>query len=509
MAFWEPQVGPQMKAAASPIDFTLFGGTRGGGKTDCLLGRHIKGVEQYGNHWNGLVVRRKYKEFAELRRRIDEMIAAGLPAERVGGDQQINMIRFKNGASVTLAAIQRLEFVGDFVGQQYTEISIDEATTFPFFLQLIDKLKGSLRSPHGVPGHMFATGNPGGPGHVAVKEYMQLGSMYNIPPETVLTDNAGETRIYIPSFLKDNKVLCRNDPKYVQRLLSIRDPLLRKAWLDGDWDVFIGQAFGFTQRHIIPPMPVPDYAPLYMTFDWGFGKPFSVGWWWTDADARLYRFAEWYGWNGTPDEGCRLTDEQIVEGIIEREKKLGIWGKQIFRPCDPTCFNKKPDYKGGGQGPSTAEVFARYQVYLTPGDPERKLKIRQFRNRLLLPENETELPMLVVYNTCKHFIRTIPALAVDDNNVEDVDTDSEDHCYDESALVCMARPLKLVEPKARQSEHDRRIAELIKPKRDSYLEAALFEHQVMQKQFAQGSIISEDDMDEYEDRGEMVDTVRG
>ena len=84
-----------------------------------------------------------------MRRRVDGLVMQGLPAERIGGDQQINHIRFDNGADVIMAAIQRPELVNDWVGHQFTEISIDECTTFPFFIKMIDKLRGSLRSPHG------------------------------------------------------------------------------------------------------------------------------------------------------------------------------------------------------------------------------------------------------------------------------------------------------------------------------------------------------------------------
>ena len=51
-------------------------------------------------------------------------------------------------------------------------------------------------------------------------------------------------------------------------------------------------------------------------------------------------------------------------GILEREKKLGIDKRKIHRLCDPTCFNKKPDYRGGGQGPSTAEEFRKVGIEL-------------------------------------------------------------------------------------------------------------------------------------------------
>jgi len=53
-----------------------------------------------------------------LRQRIDELPTEGLPAERIGGDQQINHIRFDNGALIILAAVMRLELINDWVGHQ-------------------------------------------------------------------------------------------------------------------------------------------------------------------------------------------------------------------------------------------------------------------------------------------------------------------------------------------------------------------------------------------------------
>ena len=422
MSIWSPQPGPQVRAAVCPADFTFFGGTRGGGKTECLVGRQIRGAEKYNFAWNGLIVRRKYKEFSKIRNRFDELIRAGLPAERIGGDQQTNTIRFGDGGKITMSAIQRVEMCDDFVGEEFTEISIDECTTFPFFIKLVDKLSGSCRSPHGVPCRMFGTGNPGGPGHNEVKLFFHLGQAFNVKPGTVLYNDVGESRVYIPSFLKDNKILCDNDPKYVRKLMSIRDPMLRRAWLDGDWDVYIGQAFLLSPtHHIIKPIPIPDQAPLYMTFDWGYSAPFSVGWWWVDGEGRIYRFAEWYGFDEQANEGLRLVDSKMAEGIVQREKDLGIWGKKITRLCDPTCMNKKPDYKGGGQGPSTAHEFAKLGILMRPGDPSRKLKIRQFRERLSIPEDPKQRPMIQIYDTCRHFISTIPSLCMDDYDPEDID----------------------------------------------------------------------------------------
>jgi len=437
---WNPQPGPQTRALTCPADVILFGGTRGGGKSDCLIGRNIRGAEIYGDKWSSLILRRKYKDFSELRSRWRQLRNDGLPIEIVGGENQPNIIRFENGAQAQMIAVSRPDMLDDFQGHQYPEIDLDEAPRLPFFLKAIDKLRGCNRSPYGVPCSIFCTGNPGGSGHVQVKSFFQLGKDGKTPGTLVrypIGDSGEvETRIFIQSFLDDNKYLVRNDPKYVNRLRSIQDPALKRAWLDGDWDVFIGQAFDFSEEmHVIQPHDPPAGAPLYMTYDWGFGRPFSIGWWYTDPDGRAIRFSEWYGWNGVPDEGARLIDSDVADGINEREYNMGISGLHIKRLCDPTCFNRKPNFQGGGQGPSTADVFSAKGIHLLPGDPSRALKIRAFREKLTYKPGER--PMIQVTKNCKHFIRTIPALSMDEDNPEDIDTTQEDHVYDEACHIAM------------------------------------------------------------------------
>jgi hypothetical protein len=51
------------------------------------------------------------------------------------------------------------------------------------------------------------------------------------------------------------------------------------------------------------------------------------------------------------------------------------------------------------------------------------------------------IPMFYVFNTCRHFIRTVPELVYDSSDVEDIDTDGEDHIYDECRYVAMAHPI--------------------------------------------------------------------
>jgi hypothetical protein len=130
-----------------------------------------------------------------------------------------------------------------------------------------------------------------------------------------------------------------------------------------------------------------------------------------------------------------MIDSEIAEGIIKKEEQMGIWGKPILRIGDPGCFQRKPDYKGGGQGPSPAFVFEQHDLFLKPGDCARRLKLAAFHERLSVKEDEG--PGLQVFSSCKQFIRTLPALVVDPNDIEDVDSDGEDHSYDSAALIVM------------------------------------------------------------------------
>lgn len=350
---------------------------------------------------------------------------------------------FLNGSMLNFCGCQREKDVFRFQGAELHMLFIDELTSFTEFQY--DYLRGRLRCAievpaalrHKVPGVVCAS-NPGGVGHGFAKarfvDFAPAGECRRAP-----VAEGGMLRCYIPGRLADNRLLMERDPGYIARLMALPEPY-RTAYLEGDWDVFMGQAFGFSRRlHVVKPRPVPEDAPLFMTFDWGYGAPFSVGWWWVDADGRLFRFAEWYGSNGSPNQGLRLTDSQIAAGIVEREARLGLAGRRLTRLCGPDCFAKKPDYRGGGQGPSTAEVFAGAGVYLSPGDPSRTAKIRQFHERLRPREDGP--PMLQVYDTCEDFIRTIALLSTDRRNVEDIDTTGEDHVYDEACHVCMARPL--------------------------------------------------------------------
>ncbi len=431
------------------IKFLLFGGALGGGKSRFLrwylVRRLLKLFEKYRirdipvmlacEDYPALKDRQLVKLFKEFPKWLGQHTAN----HKIYGNCFLLEPEYGSGA----LCFRNLDDPSKYMSSEWAAIGVDELTKNKY--GTFTDLRMRLRYP-GIPDIecQFVGGtNPGGIGHGWVK---QLWMTKQFPPEWY--DGPIDYRkqfAYVPSLADDNPYL---DPGYWQMLNTLSAPL-RKAFRYGDWSTFIGQAFPEITKvaHEYKPTPdnlFPQGAWIGMTFDWGFGKPFSLGWWHTDADGRLYRAAEWYGWSGTADEGLRMPDSLIAEGIKKREEKWGISNLVTMRKAGPDCFQKKPNYKGGGQGKSTAEIFRDAGIVLTPGDPSRELKIRQFRERLRIQDDG--LPMMLINADCENFWRTVPDLIVDENNIEDVDTKGEDHPYDEACHVCMARPLLSVKP---------------------------------------------------------------
>jgi len=293
---------------------------------------------------------------------------------------------------------------------------------------------------------VFCTTNPGGPGHGWVRERWGIGRRSPNKPYEIPGD--GRLMMFVPATVEDNPSLMRNDPSYVGFLESLPEPL-RSAWRHGSWDLNFGQAFDVLERvHAVDDSTtIPGNAPIFTTFDWGYGKPFSWAWWYLDQDADcLVRFDEWYGaLDGQDGVGLRMTDSEVAEEIRQREERMGIAGRVTRRYAGHDSWNKKPNYQGGGQGPSTAEVFERAGMSLSRADPSREQKIRATRERLRYKcdadGNVIEPPHLRVYRRCKAWWRIMPYLVLDETHEEDVSREQEAHVYDDTAQICMARRL--------------------------------------------------------------------
>lgn len=270
------------------------------------------------------------------------------------------------------------------------------------------------------------------------EEFVTIG-----PPEVphrVEVEGGEEVHIFIPARLDDNQALLERDPEYRKRL-EAQPEIIRRQLLEGDWDIADGIAFPEFRRdlHVIEPFEIPDDWIRFRALDWGYSRPYCVGWYAIDYDGRLYKYRELYGWGGQPDVGTKEDPEEVARKILELEQ-----GEKIrYGVADDAIFGAKQD-----NSPSIAEQFARAGVIWMPvgKGPRSRIQGKLELHHRLKPR-EGELPMLVFFNTCVHTIRTLPSLVLDPRNPEDVDTNQEDHCYDETRYAAMSRPLATPKPK--------------------------------------------------------------
>lgn len=445
---WRPQPGPQHAFVQCSVFDVVYGGARGGGKTDANLGDWALHAKRYGRHAKGLFVRRKRVDLEPTIERARQIFQ---PLGAQWHEQKSRFI-WPSGATIYFRYLDRDEDADHYQGHDYTRVYVEELTQF-VSPKPVNKLKATLRSAAGVPCKFRASCNPGGPGHTWVKaRYIDNGA-WNIVTEDFANPFTGEvmklSRVFIPARLTDNALLMRVDPLYVAKLQQAGSKELVRAWLEGDWDIVEGAFFDtWSAKNIIRPFKVPAEWTRFRSFDWGFAAPFSVGWWAVASDrfetpdgrtiprGALVRYKEWYGSNGKPNEGLRLTAEAVAEGIKAREA-----GEKItYGVADPSVF------KADG-GPSNGEKMRLAGVNFRPADNTRVSGWNQMRQRICpmgSDGNPTGEPMLYIFDTCRDFLRTIPTLQHDPDRPEDLDTTAEDHCADEVRYACMSRPMPAI-----------------------------------------------------------------
>lgn len=430
-------------------DEVLYGGAAGGGKsTAVVMDAFLRCYRHPGTH--AYLFRRTYRELE------DTLIAEALrrvPSQLASYNAAAHELRLKNGSSLRFRHCQQEQDRFQYQGAEIHFLYLDELTHFS--LAVYDFLKTRLRANRalGIRPLVRATSNPGGPGHAWVKARF----IDPMPPDTVqklsirMGDIAGERTLrYIPARVQDNPHL---DENYLLELAG-KPPNLRDALLYGRWDAFDGQVFGQwrddpngyeTQRftHVIAPFEIPRDWRRFRSFDFGYARPFSVGWWAMDPDGVLYRYREWYGCTGVPNEGLRLTPDKIARGILEAEREHES-GLRVIGYADPSIWD-------GSRGESIALQMQREGVSFLPAENARLPGLMQVHTRLRFDENGK--CGLYVFNTCRDSIRTIPALCSDPERVEDVDTSGEDHIYDEWRYLLMAHPLPQTLPKPRRKPY--------------------------------------------------------
>lgn len=440
---WTPQ--PRQAAMMARLeDEGFYGGAAGGGKSDYLI---IEALRQVDKPWyRALILRKIIKELTQLAERAKLYYRAAYPEVKYNATNRV--FTFPSGATITFDGLQYTKDKEKYQGQQYEFIGFDELTQFK--QEEYDYLKSRNRANGpGMRTYMRATGNPGGIGHGWVKKYFVRAAA---PGKTVwekstVTDPQGQeitfwsSRVFVPSSVFDNKILLQNDPDYLKKLATLNEAD-RNALLYGDWDSFSGQVFTeFTNdpahyrdrrwTHVIADFEIPSNWQIIRSLDWGYTKPFSVGWHAVDGFGRYYRVKEYYGCQkNRPNTGVMMEAEEVAENIRQIEAhSINLRGRRILGVADPAIFAEQ------GTGSSTAALMAKHGVYFDKGDNARLSGKMQYHSRLAFDRDG--LPMYQVFKSCVDYIRTIPNLVYSETHVEDIDTETEDHIYDESRYAIM------------------------------------------------------------------------
>jgi hypothetical protein len=453
---WAPQPGSQTKFLECPLFEVLYEGTRGPGKTDALIMDFASETGQgLGEAWRGILFRRSYPELADVIAKTKKWYSQMKDAPSF--NEAKSTWTWPTGEQLLLRHMARPDDYWSYHGHEYPWIGWEEVTTWPndeCYVRMMSCCRSS-NAEVARRARVRSTTNPYGVGHNWVKERWQLPRMRNraIMNPTSREGEPEPPRMAIHGTVYENKRLLDADPNYISRLrASARNEAELKAWLHGSWDIVAGGMFDDVwnrAHHVILNFPIrliPDGWRIDRSFDWGSSKPFSVGWWaesngepllWegrTIGAVRgdLIRFAEWYGWTGRRNEGLKLLPAEVAQGIIDREDDMGIRGRTRAGPADSAIWD-------ASTGVSIEATMRAKGVTWTPADKgpgSRKQGWEAIRQRLksALPPPHggvREAPGLFVCDRCIQFQQTLPFLSRWDKDMDDVDTEAEDHIADE------------------------------------------------------------------------------
>lgn len=414
--------------------FIAYGGARGGGKS-WFVRTKTKLLCANFPKIRILIIRRTYPELrANHINPLKEELHVGTKYALATYNDSNKEMRFKNGSLITFGYCNTESDVDRYQGTEADVIFFDEATQLAEMW--IKKISACMRGVNEFPKRIYYTCNPGGQGHAYIKRLF-IDKKYE-------KGERPEDYFFIQSLVTDNKALLDSDPDYVAQLEALPDKL-RKAWLEGSWDIFEGQFFeefrddpeGYETHqfsHVIKPFDIPKSWPIYMGYDFGYSKPFSFLWFAISPDDVMYIICELYGCTGEPNEGVKWIAPQQFEKVkdIEAMHPLLKDRKIVRRIADPAIWKAE-------SGESVAETAAAMQIYFDKADNSRIAGWMQMHYRLAFDDNG--YAKLYVFDTCKHFIRTMPLQTYSETIPEDLDSDLEDHCEDACRYVCMARPI--------------------------------------------------------------------
>ena len=268
----------------SKAKYRLFGGAAGPGKTKALLWEAIRQAREVSG-CDTLLLRRTYPELessllAYFRRDVPRSMYKSY-------NESKHLVTWTNESTTKFGHCRSENEVYQYQGAEFLFIGIDELTHFTY------KQWQFLTSRNRCPARVYSGGknagkrivpcmagatNPGNIGHSWVKALW----IDKKPPTGYGRDDLYDPREYefIRASLDDNPIYA-NDTAY-RRALEALPEHLRRAFLEGDWEVFAGQYFANFDygRHTARPeeLRLEPWWPRWVSIDWGFQHPSAVYW---------------------------------------------------------------------------------------------------------------------------------------------------------------------------------------------------------------------------------------
>lgn len=422
---YQTHAGPQSAFMTSDAEELLYGGAVGGGKSYALRAWAVRYCMTYPEA-RVVLFRQTYRQLdethiIEIKKEVPKAVAHYSASTH-------DLVFNHTNAILHLRYCEHDEDARSYDTAEFDAILFDELTHFSQFIYTY--LTSRCRSTKDWwPGPRIRSGaTPLGVGHDWVKSRWIAkpaggpGEVWQGP-----VSEGGMTRQFIPARVTDNPTLAKADPQYMERLRALsRDEYRAKAL--GDWDVFSGQFFTRWDPviHVIEPMDIPPDWDKYLCVDYGFNAPYAALWFARPPETRsAYFYREQYGKGITGREQVyrahqvTLDAGETIRAVVldpSMFSKVNVKGERVAALAD--------DWKQAFAG--TSNVIRGNNERISGWRLMREMIEWQERpdGGVLLP------PRLFVFNTCTNLVRTIPNLICHETNVEDVDSDSEDHAPD-------------------------------------------------------------------------------
>jgi hypothetical protein len=464
---WAPQKGSQVQFLSCPVFEVLYEGTRGPGKTDALIMDFVQHVGKgFGAEWRGILFRKTYPELADIVNKCNRWIPLMCPGAKFNKSDYT--WTFPDGEQLLLRHARIEQDYWAYHGHAYPWIGWEELTNWADD-KLYRKMMSCCRSTNPtIPRKYRATCNPYGVGHNWVKKRFRIPEMRGLVQlNNVDADgNPEPPRVVLHGSIHENRILLDADPEYISRLrASARNKAELQAWLYGRWDIVAGGMFDDvwdTPAHVVDQFIVPRSWRVDRSLDWGSSKPFSVGWWaesdGTDLvfpDGRvmrtvrgdLFRIAEWYGCSPKESNtGLHMDAKSVADGIVAREREM-IESGLIQTRVRPGTADSSISSSDNGPTVQTDMLQRGVDWELAdkgPGSRKQGWLVMRRMLRAVLNQDPEGNPRsgpredagLFICRPCKDAIELLPSMPRDDKDLDDIDTDAEDHLADEVRYRC-------------------------------------------------------------------------